>query len=51
MPQAAVDALAGLAVVAAQLDEGLAGEGILTLDAGIAEHGHDAVLLGADVLE
>ena len=51
MPKTAVDALARLAVVAAQLDKGLAGQGVVTLDAGIAKHGDDAVLLGADVLE
>ena len=49
--QPAVDALAGLAVVAAQLDEGLAGQCIVTLDASSLEHRHDAVLLGTDVLE
>ncbi len=51
VPQTAVDALAGFAVVAAQLDEGLAGKGVVTLDACIAEHGDDAVLFWADVLE
>ena len=43
---AAVDAFAGLAVVAAQLDKGLAGEGVVALEPGGTEHGDDAVLLG-----
>ena len=51
VPQAAVDALAGLAVVASQLDQGLTRQRVLTLDAGGPEHRHDAVLLGTEVLE
>ena len=49
--QAAVDALSGFTVVATQLDEGLAGKGVLAFDASRLEHRHDAVLLGTDVLE
>ena len=49
--QAAVDALSGFAVVAAQLDQGLARQGVLAFDASRLEHRHDAVLLGADVFE
>ena len=49
--QAAVDTLACFAIVAAQLDERLAGERVVATYASPAEHRHDAVLFGTDILE
>lgn len=49
--QTAVDAFAGLTIVATQLNEGLAGERVLTLDAGFAKEGDNAVLFRAQVLK
>ena len=51
MAEAAVEAFAGFAVVAAELEEGLAGEGAVAVYAALAEEACDIVLLGREGVE
>ena len=51
VPDFAVEALAGFAVLPAQFDEGLRGEGVATGDAGEGELLHYCVVFGAQAFE
>ena len=51
MAYLAIDALAGLAILALELDQGLRGERVGAVDAGIGELVDDSVALALEALE